>query len=112
MKIDPSKKYQTRDGKPVTHLHRVPDGWPSNFPWRGLADGSVITWCDNGRAFIDDADSPADLLEVREPMELEVSMDKYGITCICDGNCTAEWWDKSFPNHAPHRIVTFREVMP
>ena len=109
MKIDPNKKYTTRDGRPVEFLHRAPEGWPSPFPWRGLADGLIITWRDNGRVFSVDVESSSDLVEVREPMELKVSIDKNGITCICYGNGTEEWWDESFPNHAPHRIVTFVE---
>ena len=112
MKIDPSKKYTTRDGKPVTHLHRAPKGWPDDLPWRGIAGGVVETWGEDGRAYAPTVESPDDLIEVREPLELCLAIDKNGITWICYGNGTEEWWDESFPNHAPFRIATFREVMP
>lgn len=70
MKIDPTKKYRTRGGQEVTLLHRVPDGWPTIYPWRGIVCNSPSSWTDGGEEDIDDeVGSPHDLVEVREPRE-------------------------------------------
>jgi len=67
MKIDPSKKYKTRDGRPVTCLHRVPEDWPTRHPWRGIVDQEEVRWTDSGN-FIEGGTRRHDLVEVREPM--------------------------------------------
>ena len=72
MKIDPSKKYTTRDGRPVTLLHRVPEGWPGEYPWRGIVNGQPLSWMDNGSAFSEATESTDDLVEVREPMRIKL----------------------------------------
>ena len=70
--IDPSKKYTTRDGKPVTHLHRAPEGWPTSFPWRGIVgEATARTWNEDGVVYIGEK-SQDDLVEVHEPMRLKV----------------------------------------
>lgn len=69
MKIDINKKYRTRDGKPVEYLHRVPEGLPTPYPWRGTVDGNEISWTDEGRLLSGERTSPFDLIEVREPRE-------------------------------------------
>ena len=72
MKIDPSKKYMTRDGKPITHLHRAPEGWPTSFPWRGIVgEEAALTWNEDGVVYIGEK-SQDDLVEVREPMRLRM----------------------------------------
>ena len=110
MKIDPSKKYTTRDGRPVECLHRAPEGWPGGYPWRGVVGGGSQTWDDNGRAFSDDIKSRCDLLEVREPLEVLIVVDAKNRHVVFGGNAAA--WDHASPEHAPHRIATFREVIP
>jgi hypothetical protein len=73
MKIDPSKKYRTRCGSPVTCLHRAPEGWPTPFPWRGAIDrrGSGV-WTDDGSFTDREENHRFDLIEVREPMRLRM----------------------------------------
>ena len=112
MKIDPNKKYQTRDGVPVTHLHRAPEGWPTNHPLIGIVDGNVTTWDDDGRAHGLHAETPDDLIEVREPLEVRLAIDgKEKIWGFAEQN-TAKFYDGNVPHRAPFRIATFREVMP
>ena len=70
MKIDINKKYRTRDGREVRLLHRVPEGWPTSYPWRGIVgDASHLTWTDHGVQDLDDPPSDDDLIEDREPRE-------------------------------------------
>jgi hypothetical protein len=86
MKIDPSKKYTTLDGKPVTHLHRAPEGWPTSFPWRGAIDScGTGTWSDDGK-YTDEEIHRFDLVEVREPMLVKLWVkDGHGpIFCVSD----------------------------
>lgn len=72
MKIDPNKKYRTRDGREVTLLHRAPEGWPNSYPWRGLVSGDhVISWADDGSVGPVQNDR-YDLVEVRDPREFDV----------------------------------------
>ena len=110
MKIDPSKKYTTRDGRPVEFLHRAPEGWPSGYPWRGVVGSGTASWDDDGRFYDDSAQCLQDLVEVREPLEVLVVVDARNRPAVLGGN--AAGWDHTYPEHAPHRIATFREVMP
>ena len=110
MKIDPSKKYQTRDGMPVEFLHRAPEGWPGKYPWRGFVERVTVTWDDEGKEFGPNNDRSSDLIEVREPMEVLVVVDARNRPAVLGGN--AAGWDHTYPEHAPHRIATFREVLP
>ncbi len=68
MKIDPSKKYRTRSGRPVEFLHRAPEGWPVEYPWIGIVGGRPQCWMDSGSEFNEATESSDDLVEVREPM--------------------------------------------
>lgn len=68
MKIDPSKKYKSNRVE-VTHLHRVPDGAPTEYPWRGFVDGYSRSWTEDGRYDADGMVSSKDLVEDREPRE-------------------------------------------
>ena len=70
MKIDPSKKYQTGDGKSVELLHRKPEGWPSKYVWWGTVNGEVRSWQEDGRWKSEL--SSMDLVEVREPMRVRM----------------------------------------
>ena len=109
MKIDPSKKYTTRDGRPVTHLHRVPDGFKTKYPWRGIIYQEEVRWTDSG-TFIEGSTRSHDLVEVREPLEIELVVTgngKWFATLL-----NTDHWDKVNPNNAPHRTAKFREVMP
>jgi hypothetical protein len=72
MKIDPSKKYRTRSGRTVEFLHRAPEGWPGERPWRGIVAGEPLTWMDNGSEINEATGSADDLVEVREPMRLKM----------------------------------------
>jgi hypothetical protein len=107
--IDPSKKYKTRDGKPVIHLHRAPEGWPTSFPWRGIVgENHDVTWNDDGRVFINDK-SHSDLIEDREPLEFTQIVDAKGTRFNNESNLTLAEWDWKYPRDAPHRIATFIE---
>lgn len=66
--IDLSKTYRTRDGRPVTLLHRRPDGWPSDYPYVGLINGVSCVWLANGRVTKESIHN-GDLVEAREPKE-------------------------------------------
>ena len=112
MKIDPSKKYTTRDGMPVTHLHRAPEEWPSGYPWRGVVGGGSQTWDDDGRALTADSECPSDLVEVREPLEVNLVIDGAGKVYRFAEENTAKFYDGNWPSRAPFRIATFREVLP
>jgi len=68
MKIDPNKKYKTRDGQEVSLLHKAPDGWPNPYVIRGLLNENPVSWTDEGR-FNTASESHVDLIEVREPRE-------------------------------------------
>lgn len=74
MKIDITKKYRTRDGREVKLLHRVPEGWPTEYPWHGIVDGRRLTWTDHGLPNLDDSPNDEDLIEVREPREWVLSV--------------------------------------
>ena len=112
MKIDPSKKYTTRDGRPVKFLHRAPEGWPGEYPWRGFVDKLSRTWDDDGREFSSKTNTPSDLVEVREPLEVRLVIDGRGeIWGLAEEN-TAKFYDRSWPSDAPHRIATFVEKQP
>jgi hypothetical protein len=109
MKIDPSKKYQTRSGRPVTLLHRVPEGWPASRPWRGLVDGNEMDWLDSGTVFYGSVDGSCDLVEVREPMRVRIWIkDGHGpIFCVSDTELTT--WNM---NQLGYTLKEFVEVMP
>ena len=48
MKIDPSKKWKS-GGRPVSLLHRKPDGWPTPYVWEGVVgDEDVESWTEDG----------------------------------------------------------------
>ena len=110
MKIDPSKKYTTRDGRPVEFLHRAPEGWPGEYPWRGIVGSGTASWDDDGRFYDDSAQCLQDLVEVREPLEVQLVVDSKGE--VFTGKRQAAWYDSTIPDRAPFRIATFREVMP
>lgn len=72
MKIDPGKKYKTRDGREVANLVRVPENYEAIYPWTGFVEGEWQTWTDAGEYFAGcnpDGDSEFNLIEVREPLE-------------------------------------------
>jgi len=73
MKIDIDKKYRTIGGEEVEYLHRAPEAWPDEHPWRGIVNGTAHSWSDTGK-FCKDSDSPyhLDLIEVREPREWQI----------------------------------------
>ena len=101
--IDASKKY-TSGGHPVTHLHRVPDGWPIPYTWRGFVNEKERTWTDDGKCF-ENRDSALDLTEVREPLRARVlvsNLEKPYNIVDCDGITVPNGW----------RIVEMVEVMP
>ena len=109
MKIDLSKKY-TCNGHPVEFLHRRPEGWPGQYQWVGLANGVQQTWTDEGLHYKKYPISDFNLVEVREPLEIE-------LVVTGDGQYFAtlfnpDHWDKVNPNNAPHRTAKFREVLP
>lgn len=108
-KIDRNKKY-TSNGNPVEYLHRAPEGWPEEFPWRGIVNGDALTWTDEGCFCADYANNPNNLVEVCEPLEVMVAVNCHGepesVSCS-----TVEGWDAAFPQNAPHRLVKFREVI-
>jgi hypothetical protein len=108
MKIDPSKKYTTRDGRPVTCLHRVPDGFKTKYPWRGIVDQEEVRWTDSGN-FIEGGTRRHDLIEVREPMRLKMWIkDGHGpIFCPSDdGRAIGKM------NELNYTLKEFVEVMP
>jgi hypothetical protein len=109
MKIDPSKKYKTRSGRPVEFLHRAPEGWPNSFPWRGIVAGEPISWMDNGSQFNDATERANDLIEVCELMRLNVWVkDGHGpIFCVSDTELTT--WKM---NELGYTLKEFVEVMP
>ena len=107
-KIDPSKKY-TSGGKPVEFLHRAPDGWTGAFPWKGIAGGREQTWTDDGFHYIG-IGSALDLIEVREPLEVMVAVNRHGKP-ECVTTSTLDGWDTAFPQNAPHTLRKFREVI-
>jgi hypothetical protein len=109
MKIDPSKKYRTRSGKPVTCLHRAPQEWPTPFPWRGIVEGFSLSWSDSGRECYDMLEVTNDLVEVREPMRLKMwTKDGHGpIFCPSDdGRAIGKM------NQLGYTLKEFVEVMP
>ena len=109
MKIDPSKKYKTRSGRPVEFLHRAPEGWPGEYPWRGIVGGEPQCWMDSGVEFDEKVESADDLVEVREPMRLRVWI-KDGespIACLSDTELTT--WKM---NELGYTLKEFVEVMP
>ena len=72
MKIDPSKKYKTKEGREVVNLVRVPENYEAVYPWTGFVEGEWQTWTDDGRYFAGgdaDGDGEFDLIEVIEPRE-------------------------------------------
>ena len=81
MKIDITKKYQTRDGRDVTLLHRAPDGWPTKWPWRGMISGESVTWTDEGH-HIRGGNDDWNLIEVREPREFELAINLENPNCV------------------------------
>ena len=109
MKIDPSKKYQTRSGRTVEFLYRAPQGWPGARPWRGIVDGEPITWMENGSEFNEATESPNDLIEVREPMRIKIwTKDGHGpIFCSSDDGRTI-----GKMNELGYTLKEFVEVMP
>lgn len=111
MKIDPNKKYKTRDGKPVTHLHRAPEGWPNSFPWRGIiGENHAVNWNDEGMVYTNEK-SHSDLIEDRKPLEVQIVIDREG-KAFGFANTNKEWYDNYKPDLAPFRVATFREVLP
>ena len=68
MKIDITKKYRTRDGRDVTLLHRLPEGWPTGYPLRGVVGGAESEWTDMG-TYLPTIETNNDLIEIREPLE-------------------------------------------
>ena len=72
MKIDPSKKY-TSGGHPVEFLHRAPEGWSGDYPWRGIVNGNEYTWTDEGVHLIGYPDHDSDLTEAIEPKTIWVN---------------------------------------
>jgi hypothetical protein len=109
MKIDPSKKYKTRSGRPVEFLHRAPEGWPGERPWRGIVAGEPITWRDNGSEFNEAIESADDLVEVREPMMIKMWIkDGHGpIFCVADAELNILKM-----NVLGYTLKEFVEVMP
>jgi hypothetical protein len=106
MKIDPSKKY-TSGGHPVEHLHRAPEGWPSVYPWRGLVDGVIKAWTDEGRLNGDYPDARFDLIEVREPLRAKVAVHPNGNPAhLLNDDTTQAGMSPGW------RIVEMVEVMP
>jgi hypothetical protein len=103
--IDASKKY-TSGGHPVTHLHRVPDGWPIPYTWRGFVNEKERTWTDDGKCF-ENRHSALDLIEVREPLRAKVAVHPNGNVAhllnddVTQGDMNPGW-----------RIVEMIEVMP
>jgi hypothetical protein len=85
MKIDINKKYRTKEGDDVKFLHRVPDGWPTQYPWRGIiGDGNQMSWTDDGRQNVNRSPNDYDLIEVREPREWTLAVAQ-GNTAYPDG---------------------------
>lgn len=74
--IDVTKKYQTRDGKEVTNLFRLPEPLASAAPYPifGLVDGKLNTWTNDGHTY-DDMDDDLDLIEGKKKLALVFSKD-------------------------------------
>ena len=106
MKIDINKKYRTKDGLEVTHLHRAPDGWPVDcYPWRGLIEGNPATGTEEGRSGeqIGTPPNSDDLVEVREPRQWTLRVDGQKLR-IWNG-CT---WQSGWPEGMEIRV---REII-
>lgn len=106
--IDPTKKYQTRDGREVQFLHRAPEGWPPPYPWRGIVEGVPKIWCEEGQYYDHGGNHPLDLVEVREPREFwrNEYPEKLGPVCFISR-------EDADGDSRPHRIraVRFVEVI-
>ena len=105
MKIDPNKKY-TSGGHPVGHLHRVPEGWPIPYTWRGFVNEKERTWTDDGKCF-ENRDSALDLIEVREPLRVWAVVNSDGLLIR-----TADDNENAMHLHPSWRIVEMIEVTP
>ena len=101
MKIDINKKYRTKEGHDVEFLHRVPEGWPTEWPWRGIAEGCKISWRDDGSCGVSpDAPLDDDLIEVREPREGWIAAHQ-----MCSTAAAAEAYS------GINRVIRVREII-
>jgi len=110
MKIDPTKKYRTRDGRSVEFLHRFPDGWPTQWPVRGVVDGMEMSWDDDGIECSSGKPSRRDLFEVREPLEVILILDDDG-TPFGFADMDVKTFDVLKKPNAEYRTAKFREVI-
>lgn len=109
-KIEMGGKYKTKSGHPVTLFTTTARG---DYPVKGLvhyeSEDSEEGWTEEGYFFNDDdyGGGSLDLVEDREPMEIECWVDENGSIGRIEGSN----FSLSSPCELPVRKVTFREVM-
>ncbi len=59
MKLEPGKRYRTRDGREARVIGR--DGPRSNYPWRGWVGETPVSWSNCGHQWFGD-ETPLDLV--------------------------------------------------
>jgi len=108
MKISADKKY-TSNGHPVEFLHRAPEGFTGQYPWRGITNGDELTWTGDGR-YSRDGKSRFDLVEAREPAVVYLNEYENGFGNL-PTHLTPEQAKEGAGASAIRTAVPFREVL-
>lgn len=104
--IDTTKTYKTRSGEEVTDLYRVPEAHAkiTCSPIRGVINGVIASWGEEGKFRSRNQEDPFDLVEVKEPVKFGVVFRKdqpsiaYEVLPIANAN-------RRYRNNPNYKIV-------
>ena len=104
--IDITKKYKTRSGREVTQLMKF-DDIESDYPIRGVVDGIVCAWTEDGKCCNSLSDHEMNLIEVKEPIEIYLWVSSYMDPLLMN----SPYIDDEYYLKYGYELKKFREVI-